>query len=953
MAIDLSGKSFNVIQWPLMAGDNFDLEFNIANTGLDDAGTFKVGFYLSTDTTITTEDTFLGLYQINSLDGNSETGILTTNLGLPALDDPWWINGNGEFYIGAVIDSQSEVTEGNEANNSSTGSLVDYEKTRIFSLVTSSFNIIQKSLKPKETIDIQFSIDNLSEIKAEAFNADVYLSLNDWISINDFHLGSYLIDGLDGKSDTGILTASFELPDELNEFWQIKGSGTYYIGLFVNNSNEANQMVNFKNPNSNAFSDYDAIKVSNPALVDLTGEYFNVTSEPVAAGTSFDIDFSVVNKEAGTADTFTIDFYLSENEWISDNDLKLGSYTVNGLAGYSSTGNLTKNFTLPSELDKFWKAKGNGTYYLGMKVNDQKPIDETFFSNNSNQGEFTDSDGVEVSLPTLVNLVPQTINVVQEPYSSGQSVDIEFSVYNEQVANAGSFDVDFYISSNDYISTFDTYLGSYRVSELNGRDSTGKLTTTFALPTIDSQQDYYIGMIVDGKNEVTETREFNSRPEFGEFVFYDGPDSVEEASFSIKPDLVGQSFDINPEKVIAGDTVNLDFSIFNLREPDAGSFTVDFYLSSNSRISTGDKLLGSYIIDSLDGFNSTGKFSKSFVLPSTSDEFWLEKGDGTYYIGAVVDSKNEIDETSELNNANKGELIDFDGLEITNPTLIDLVGQSFNVFQESLPPGGKIDIDFSVLNQKLGTAGSFSVDFYVSTNEYFSTGDFKLGSYSIDGLAGKSSTGKLKKSFDLPAVGDAFWSGGDGTYYVGMMIDSNDDIKETEEKNNSGQKELIDYDSIDVTTNEPNPVPDLTPFQFDVVQDTLTGGSSVDVKYEVYNDGAGAAKQFAVGFYLFTEDYLTDRDQLSLDDAPLVYPLNGDRNSLLIDLEGRTSTGEMTTSIELPDASEWDVFSANRDGYYYLGMSVDEWDDVREGNEDNNSLQGEMIDYEKVYIDFI
>ncbi len=78
--------------------------------GSCDAGAFKVKFYLSTDTVITTTDVFLGQRIITSLlAGESDPAII--NL---ALADGISL---GDYYLGAIADADNEVTETDETDN--------------------------------------------------------------------------------------------------------------------------------------------------------------------------------------------------------------------------------------------------------------------------------------------------------------------------------------------------------------------------------------------------------------------------------------------------------------------------------------------------------------------------------------------------------------------------------------------------------------------------------------------------------------------------------------------------------------------------------------------------------------------------------------------------------------------------------------------------------------------
>ncbi|NER49592.1 MAG: S8 family serine peptidase [Symploca sp. SIO1A3] len=81
---DLSGKSFNVIEEPRDAGDSFTTEFEIQNTQANSSsGSFKVDFYISSNSTISTGDRYLGSHLVGNILGNSSTGTLNKTLTLP------------------------------------------------------------------------------------------------------------------------------------------------------------------------------------------------------------------------------------------------------------------------------------------------------------------------------------------------------------------------------------------------------------------------------------------------------------------------------------------------------------------------------------------------------------------------------------------------------------------------------------------------------------------------------------------------------------------------------------------------------------------------------------------------------------------------------------------------------------------------------------------------------
>ncbi len=308
-------------------------------------------------------------------------------------------------------------------------------------------------------------------------------------------------------------------------------------------------------------------------------------------------------------------------------------------------------------------------------------------------------------------------------------------------------------------------------------------------------------------------------------------------------DLLGIDFNVYPEPLNSRDNFTVDFEVENQGDATSQSFVVDFYISTNDFISIFDKYLGSYTINGLGTNSSTGSLTKSLFLPNFSDSFWDE--DQTYYIGMLIDANYNVSESDEFNNDNQGEFFDYDELIIQTTFQADLLGKYFNVYPEPLNAGDNFTVDFEVENQGGLISQSFVVDFYISTNDYISTLDKYLDSYTINGLGANSSTGSLTKSLSLPNFSDSFWDE-DRTYYIGMLIDANYNVSESDESNNKNRGELLDYDGLTIQTT-PNPEADLTPYKpstwddkivVSKVQNTTTDADIITTNDTLYLDWA-------------------------------------------------------------------------------------------------------------------
>lgn len=570
-------------------------------------------------------------------------------------------------------------------------------------------------------------------------------------------------------------------------------------------------LQNFWQSNVNAI-------VPNTQKADLVGRSFDVTPEPLSAGSSFTIDLEFQNSGSANAGPFDVSFYISTDSTIDTSDLFLDTISFTGLSG-SAIGTFTANLVLPGVNNSFWN--GDGTYYIGMIIDSGNVIDESNENNNSSVGLLFDYDDVVINNTQQADLVGTEFDVMPEPLSAGNNFSVDIELENSGAANAGPFDVSFYLSTNDIISTSDLLLDTISFTGLSG-NSLGTFTANLALPGVNNtfwngDGTYYIGMIVDSGDAINETNE-NNNSNVGFLLDYD--DVV--INNTQQADLVGADFDLFPEPLDAGDSFSVDLEIENNGGAAAGAFDVSFYLSTNATISTSDLLLDTVSFTGL-GANSSGTFTANLDLPGVNNTFW--NGDGTYYIGMIVDSGNAISETNENNNSNVGFLLDYDDVVINNTQQADLVGADFDVTPEPLSAGDNFSVDLEIENNGGAAAGAFEVSFYLSTNDTISTSDFLLNTFTVNGLSGNSFD-TYTANLTLPGVNNAFWNG-DGTYYIGMIVDSGNAIAEINENNNSNVGFLLDYD--DVVIND-------TDLSGTVGRDILNGTQSNDTLFGLRGD---------------------------------------------------------------------------------------------------------------------
>lgn len=184
--------------------------------------------------------------------------------------------------------------------------------------------------------------------------------------------------------DSGnLLTGGYSVSDNESIDYKVSEPGSYYLRVY---------------PYSGSGNTYDLWWDDVPSNVDLSGEFFNITQEPLTPGGAFNVDFEVKNTEAGNSGAFWTDFYLSTDNIIDTSDRWVGDQWVNGVDGNSSTGILNEGLTLPDANDPIW-SNGTDLYYVGMMIDIYgNYVPETNEDNNSSQGAFIDYDGALVNV---------------------------------------------------------------------------------------------------------------------------------------------------------------------------------------------------------------------------------------------------------------------------------------------------------------------------------------------------------------------------------------------------------------------------------------------------------------------------------------------------------------------------------------------------------------------------
>jgi len=260
------------------------------------------------------------------------------------------------------------------------------------------------------------------------------------------------------------------------------------------------------------------------------------------------------------------------------------------------------------------------------------------------------------------------------------------------------------------------------------------------------------------------------------------------------PDLAGTHTNVVQEPLQWGDSFSYTYSVKNFGknagyggdEANAGPFTIRFVMSIDDNInSPPDHYLGEVNVGGLVG-GGTASGSTTLTLPSSPPPFFTESDE--VWIGMIVDFGDAVDEAVEHNNSNLGEYKDYDSVPIDGRA--DLLGADFEV-DVNILNFGEADVSFTVWNVGAAASAACNVGFYLSENSTISLLDDLLGQQDIPAL-NPSHLYSGTINLTVPTT-DPF--GGDGTYYVGMIVDRFDAVNEADETNNASRGLGLDYDA--------------------------------------------------------------------------------------------------------------------------------------------------------------
>ncbi|MEM8831370.1 MAG: CARDB domain-containing protein, partial [Cyanobacteria bacterium P01_G01_bin.19] len=417
------------------------------------------------------------------------------------------------------------------------------------------------------------------------------------------------------------------------------------------------------------------------------------------------------------------------------------------------------------------------------------------------------------------DLVVQNLDV-PENAQPGDTVTVEYEIFNQGGKSAELFAAGFYLFDDEYLANNDSLdyqdvpevffsqgSAASSVLSLEPGEGTGIISEEITIPETwegySPDANYYLGVEADVFDDIDEGDEANnSLRELGEDY---------SAIKITQADLVVQNLDV-PENAQPGDTVIVEYEIYNQGGQSADLFAAGFYLFDDEYLANNDSLdyqdvpevffsqgSAASSVLSLEPGEGTGIISEEITIPETWEGY---SPDANYYLGVEADVFDDIDEGDEANNSLRELGKDYSAIEITEA---DLQTVSFDVDPETIKTGEDFTVEYEITNAGTEAADLFGAGFFIFDEDYLNNhdaldiadapmvyplvGDVKD---AIISLEPGESTGVVSTELTMPENWEGF-AAGSGNYYIGFAADVYDDISESNEMNNSLVGSGIDY----------------------------------------------------------------------------------------------------------------------------------------------------------------
>ncbi|MEZ5300727.1 MAG: CARDB domain-containing protein [Verrucomicrobiales bacterium] len=338
----------------------------------------------------------------------------------------------------------------------------------------------------------------------------------------------------------------------------------------------------------------------------------------------------------------------------------------------------------------------------------------------------------------------------------GDQVEIQFDVINGGAAS-GPFVVKTFFDNQLVATENVSGLGSGSSGVNNTR-----LAQSFAIPNSAALGEHQIRVIVDTAGQVDEYSECNN--EYTAPIMVGGDAELSEGDIG---------FRAQPDACLQGVPTDYSFSIRNMGIVDAGPFHVRLVLSPNPEITLiHDLPLAEASFGGLLAGEET-EVAFHVAIPNTVTP-------GEYYVGWIIDPYSTVTEIDEANNIGRFYAPVRVGVDVN----LRPGNLPFSLAAAEAARGETVELSGSFKNSGAVNASGYRLSAVLSSDQSITTSDRTL----LTAWISTSPPSGYLSGWDLPFPEDIK----DGRYWVGFIIDADNDIEESDETDNvSPPLELI------------------------------------------------------------------------------------------------------------------------------------------------------------------
>ncbi len=439
------------------------------------------------------------------------------------------------------------------------------------------------------TITVNDTTKNQGSGPAQSSVTGFYLSTNTVLDAADASLGTRTVPLLaGGASDSSSTVLAVPSGTAVGNYYVLAKAD---VGLSITESSETNNLKT------------GSIVAVGPDLV-----MASLTTPAVAsAGGSITVADTTRNQGGGGATASVTSFYLSANVLLDAADVLLGTRPT-GALGAGVGESASTPLSIPAGTPA-------GVYYIVAKADGTGVVAETQEANNAK---------FSLAMKIGPDLIQSSV-VVPTAAGAGVALTVTETVKNQGSGAAGASTTSFYFSTNFSLDGSDVLLGSRAVPPLAaGATSAG--STALTIPAGTAVGTYFVLVKADANDAVVESAETNN---------------VSYGTTRVGPDLTVSAL-TSPSTAVAGATISATDTVRNAGGGQAAASTTRFYLSANITFDAADVLIGSRPVSAV-APGATDAAAAPLTIPA-------QTAAALYYIIAVADADDVVEETAETNN---------------------------------------------------------------------------------------------------------------------------------------------------------------------------------------------------------------------------------------------------------------------------------------------------------------